>query len=336
MLTLFKPYGSIAMEEQLFGDFVQVIGLEEPEGPAREAEFQEKIQRCDILQADVDITVDKKLIAKAKNLRAVLCTSIGVDYVNLEEMTEAGIPVANNPDFCVEAVAEFAIGLMFSVARQIPRAAEGAMHGNWAVRRVTGGIELRGKTLGIIGFGRIGQEVTRMAKGLGMKVIVYRSHVKPEIAKAWEVELAELDSLCRTADVISIHAPLNSETKNLIDHRALAQMKKGSYIINVSRGGIIAEDALAEAIKRGDLGGAALDVLEQEPPAENNPLLTMPDRNVIVTPHTAWNTYEAETKADAHFAEQLKAISAGMLPPSLLNPAVKNHSRVKDWVKCDE
>ena len=137
------------MEKKLYGDLVRVVGVTEPEGPLRDAEIQRKIQDCHILQADVDINVNKDFLKDAKELRAVLCTSIGVDYVNLEEMTEMGIPVANSPDFCIEAVAEYAIGLMFAVTRQIPRAALGVASGNWAVRRLTGGIELQGKTLGI-------------------------------------------------------------------------------------------------------------------------------------------------------------------------------------------
>lgn len=331
MLTLLKPYGSIEMEKQLFGDLVHVVGIKEAEGPEREAEIREKLRSCDILQADVDIAVNKELICEAKNLRAVLCTSIGVDYVNIKELTELGIPVANNPDFCIEAVAEFTIGLMFSIVRQIPRAAAGAANDNWAIRRFTGGVELQGKTMGIIGFGRIGREVARMAKALGMKVVVYNSHVKPEIGKAWGVELLDLETLCRRADVVSIHAPLNDETRNLIDGRFLAAMKDGAYIINVSRGGILAEEDLAKAVESGKLAGVALDVLEEEPPKAEHPLLQLQDKNVVITPHTAWNTYEAEQKADAHFAKQLKAVSEGLLPPSLLNQEVCSHPRVKKW-----
>ena len=235
MLTLFKPYGSIEMEKQLFGHLVNVIGVEEPQGSGRDAEIREKMKLCDILQADVDIAVNKELIREAEHLRAVLCTSIGVDYVNIEDLTEAGIPVANSPDFCIEAVAEFTIGLLFSVVRQIPRAAAGVESGNWSIRRYTGGMELQGKTLGIIGFGRIGREVGRMAKALGMNLLVYHSHVKQETAESFGAELAELEELCRKADVISIHAPLNKETKNLIDKKALEQMKDGACLLYTSR-----------------------------------------------------------------------------------------------------
>ena len=331
MLTLFKPYGTIELEQKLFGHIVNVIGITEPEGPAREKEIQEKMKVCDILQADVDIPVNRELVKDAERLRAVLCTSIGVDYVNMKEMTEAGVPVANNPDFCIEAVAEYAIGLMFAVTRKIPKAVNGVAADNWAVRRTTGGIELRGKVFGLLGFGRIGRETARMALGLGMKVIAYDAYMNTDAAAAMGVTAVTLEELYRQADVISIHAPLTEETRGLIDRHALEKMKEGVYLINVARGGIVVEEDLLEAVEAGKLGGVALDVLEQEPPGTDHPLLRLIDRNILITPHTAWNTREAEEKADNHFAEQLKAVTAGVSPPSLLNRDVMSHPLLAEW-----
>lgn len=331
MLTLFKPYGSIQMEKQLFGNLVEVVGVTEPEGPARDAEIREKIRTCDILQADVDLTVDKDLVQGAEKLRAVLCTSIGVDYVNLEDLTEAGILAANNPDFCINAVAEYAIGMMFAVVRCIPKAAFGVANDNWAVRRETGGVELAGKTLGLIGFGRIGREVARMAAALGMRVAAYDAYMNTEAAAAMGVKPATLDEIYARSDVISIHAPLTAETKGMINKDTLAKMKDGTYLVNVARGGIIVEEDLAEAVKSGKLAGVALDVLQEEPPMREHPLLGLVEENILITPHTAWNTREAERRADEHFAEQLKAISAGRLPPSLLNKDVLSHPRAAAW-----
>lgn len=333
MLTLFKPYGSIEEEKQLYGNLVHVVGVTEPEGPARNAEICEKIRTCDILQADVDITVNSSLIQDAENLRAVLCTSIGVDYVKLPQMTNAGIIVANNPNFCIAAVAEYAIGLMFAVVRQIPKAACGVAEHNWGVRYETSGIELAGKTLGLIGFGRIGREVARMAMGLGMCVIAYDAYTNPEMMTSLGVRPATLEQIYNDADVISIHAPLTEETKGLIDKKALAKMKDGVYLINVARGGIVVEEDLSDAAKQGKLGGAALDVLEKEPPAWDHPLLDLIDRNILITPHMAWNTREAEERADAHFVKQLEAISAGELPPSVLNEEAISHPRVGKWLR---
>ena len=333
MLTLFKPYGSTQREEQLYGSMVRVIGVTQPAGPARDAEILEKIRTCDILEADVDIPINKELLKDAKDLKAVLCNSIGTDYVNLQELTELGIPVGNNPDFCIEAVAEYAIGLMFSITRKIPKAANGVADRNWMIRREVGGIELFGKTFGLIGFGRIGREVARMAAGLSMKVIAYDAYMNTEAANAMGVESVTLEQIYERADVISIHAPLLPETKGLIDRRAIAKMKDGVYLINVSRGGIVVEADLAEAVKAQKFGGVALDVLEQEPPQEDHPLLGLIDRNVVITPHSAWNTAEADKKADDHFGTQLKAVIEGKTPPALLNPEVLKHPRNQAWYR---
>lgn len=331
MLTLFKPYGSPKWEEKLYGDMVQVVGVTQPEGPARDAEIREKIRTCDILEADVDIPINRALLEGAENLKAVLCNSIGTDYVNLKEVTELGIPVGNNPDFCIEAVAEYAVGLMFAIARKIPKAADGVADGNWLIRRETGGMELYGKTFGLIGFGRIGREVARMVSGLGMKVIAYDAHMKPEVARSMGVETGSPEQICERADVISIHVPLTEETRGLIDKEALSRMRDGAYLINVSRGGIVVEADLAEAIKAKKLGGVALDVLEQEPPQADNPLLGLVGENVVITPHTAWNTWDADKKADEHFERQLKAVIAGEKPPAILNPETLLHPRHKGW-----
>lgn len=332
MLTLFKPYGTIKLETELYGDMVNVVGVTEPEGPAREAEIREKIRNCDILQADVFIDVDKKLIDDAENLKAVLCTSIGVDYVDIPAMTERGILVANDPNFCVEAVAEFAVGLMFSIARQIPKAVNGVAANNWGIRRETGGSELFGKTLGLIGFGRIGREVARMGRGLGMNVIVYnRSRLKSEVAAELGIKQVTIDEVYENADFISVHVPLVPETRGLIDKKAFEKMKDGVYLINTARGGIIAEGDLLAAIESGKVAGVALDVLGEEPAGADHPLLGMIDRNVIITPHTAWYSYDAETKADNNLGEQIKAVCEGKLPPHLLNKEALSNPKAAEW-----
>lgn len=333
MLTLFKPYGDICVEKERYGHIVNVVGVTQPEGPAREAEIREKIRTCDILQADVDIDVNRELIEGAENLRAVICTSIGTDYVNIPEMTAAGIPVANNPDFCIEAVAEFAISLMFSIVRRVTKAVNGVADCRWGVRYHCGGIELRGKTLGLIGFGRIGREVARMACGIGMKVIAFDKYMNTEQAHSLGVESVSEDELYARADVISIHCPLTSETSGMINKTSLAKMRDGVYLINVSRGGIVVEDDLLEYVKNGKLAGLALDVLGVEPPAKDHPLVGLADQNVIVTPHMAWNTNEADEKAFLHTLEQIKAISEGKIPDSVINKEVLSNLRLAGWFK---
>lgn len=333
MLTLFKPYGDIRAEKERYGHIVQVIGVTEPEGPSRKAEIRKKMKDCDILQADVDITVNKELIEGADKLRAVVCTSIGTDYVNIAEMTEAGVPVANNPDFCIEAVAEFAISLMFSIVRRVPKAVNGVAAEHWGVRYQSGGIELKGKTLGLIGFGRIGREVARMASGIGMKVIAFDKYINKELAASMGVESVEIEDIYERADVISIHCPLTEETSGMINKSSLAKMKDGVYLINVSRGGIIVEEDLPAFVENGKLAGLALDVLRTEPPEGPHPLIGLADRNVIVTPHMAWNTHEADEKAFLHTLGQIKAITEGRVPESVLNKEVLSSARLADWFK---
>ena len=336
MLTLFKPYGDILAEQRRYGHIVNVVGVNEPEGPARVAEIRKKMKNCDILQADVDIAVNKELIEGADNLRAIVCTSIGTDYVDIPEMTKAGIPVANNPHFCIEAVAEFAMSLMFSIVRRVPKAVNGVADNNWLIRYQSGGIELKGKTLGLVGFGRIGREVARMASGIGMKVIAFDQYINTDLAKSMGVTSVEIEELYAQADVISIHCPLTEETKGMIDKTALERMKNGAYLINVSRGGIIVEEDIMAFIKNGKLAGVALDVLGTEPPAKSHPLIGLADQNVIITPHMAWNTHEADEKAFLHTLEQIKAISEGRVPPSVVNREALSNPRLEGWFQNGE
>lgn len=328
MLTLFKPYGHILAEEERYGHIVNVVGVTEPEGPDREAEIRKKMKLCDILQADVDIAVNRKLVEGAENLRAIVCTSIGTDYVDLPEMTKAGIPVANNPDFCIEAVAEFAMSLMFSIVRRVPKAVNGVAENNWLVRYQSSGIELKGKTLGLVGFGRIGREVARMASGIGMKVIAFDKNINTGIADSMGVKSVDIEELYAQADVISIHCPLTEETRGLIDKAALEKMKNGTYLVNVSRGGIVVEEDIMAFIKNGKLAGVALDVLGTEPPSKSHPLIGLLDQNVIITPHVAWNTHEADEKAFLHTLKQIEAISEGKVPPSVVNKEVLSNPRL--------
>lgn len=332
MLTLFKPYGDIQREINMFADVVNVIGVSEPLGPERDKEIRQKLQTCDILKADVDIKVDKEFIRNAPNLRAVLCASIGVDYVNLSDMTEAGIIVANNPDFCIEAVAEYVIGLMFSVVKRIPKAVNGVIDQDWLVRYECRSQEIQGKTIGLIGFGNIGREVSRMAKGLGMKVIAYDAFMNKTLAESMGVTPVELEDVYACSDVISIHVPLLPTTRGMLNREAFKRMKDGVYVINASRGGIIVESDLLQACCSGKVAGAALDVLEEEPPREGHPLVNLIKENIIVTPHVAFNTDESAERIRTLYLEQLQSVSEGQIPPAVVNKEVITHPRVSAWL----
>ena len=166
-----------------------------------------------------------------------------------------------------------------------------------------------------------------------MEVVAYDAYIKEEAFASRGVEKVTLKEVYGQADIISVHVPLTDETRGMIDEDAIASMKDGIYIVNVARGGIIVEEDLAKAVKDGKLGGAALDVLEDEPPSQEHPLLGLVDKNIVITPHTAWNTREAENKADDHLGDQLKSISDGRVPPSVLNEGVLLHPRVTKWCR---
>lgn len=322
MYNLLKPFGD-DREKALVGDLVNFLSLTKPEGPEREKELEEKLKICDILQADVDIRVDEALFQKAPNLKAVFCTSIGVDYVDLEAATRRNIIVANNPDFCVGAVAEYAVGLMYALTRRIPEGARAVREGRWEERGRLGGTELFGKNLGIIGFGKTGREVARQALGIGMKVYVKVNnpdpHNKAKQIRDMGAEPASMEEVLRKSDILSLHVPLAGETRNLMGEEQFARMKEGAYLINVARGGVVDESALLKNLENGKLAGAALDVLLEEPPSKENPLLMYEGENLILTPHVAWYTREADDKNDRYFIEQVKAFVNGNSPNGIVN-----------------
>lgn len=302
---------------------VNYLSLTEPEGPAREKELEEKLKICDILQADVDIQVDEALFQKAPNLKAVFCTSIGVDYVDLEAASKRNIIVANNPDFCVGAVAEYAIGLLYAITRRIPEGVQAVRDGRWEDRGQLGGTELFGKSLGIIGFGKTGREVARQALGIGMKVNVKINnpdpHNKAQQVRDMGATPMTMEEVLRNSDILTLHVPLAGETRNLIGEEQFRQMKEGAYLINVARGGVVDENALLANLENGKLAGAALDVLLEEPPSKGNPLLRYQGNNLILTPHMAWYTQEAEDKNDQYFIEQVRDFVNGNTPKGIVN-----------------
>lgn len=302
---------------------VNFLSLTEPEGPAREKELEEKLKICDILQADVDIQVDEALFQKAPNLKAVFCTSIGVDYVDLEAASKRNIIVANNPDFCVGAVAEYAIGLLYAITRRIPEGVQAVRDGRWEDRGQLGGTELFGKSLGIIGFGKTGREVARQALGIGMKVNVKINnpdpHNKAQQVRDMGATPMTMEEVLQNSDILTLHVPLAGETRNLIGEEQFRQMKEGAYLINVARGGVVDENALLANLENGKLAGAALDVLLEEPPSKGNPLLRYQGNNLILTPHMAWYTQEAEDKNDQYFIEQVRDFVNGNTPKGIVN-----------------
>jgi D-3-phosphoglycerate dehydrogenase len=245
--------------------------------------------------------VSAKILDKAKNLKVIGRAGIGVDNVDIPAATARGIIVMNTPFGNSITTAEHAISLMLALARQIPEADSSTRAGKWEKNKFMG-VEIFSKTLGIIGCGNIGSIVADRAIGLRMKVIAYDPFLSEERAKDIGVEKVELDTLFKRADFITLHTPLTEKTRNIIDAAAIKKMKKGVRIVNCARGGLVDEAALVEALKSGQVAGAAFDVFIEEP-ATSNALFSLP--NVVCTPHLGAATSEAQENVALQVAEQM-------------------------------
>ena len=245
--------------------------------------------------------VTEKVIAAASKLKVVGRAGIGVDNVDVQAATTRGIIVMNTPFGNSITTAEHAIAMMFAVARQIPAADASTQAGKWEKNRFMG-VEITGKTLGIIGCGNIGSIVAERALGLRMRVIAFDPYLSDERAVQLGVDKVKLDELLQRSDFITLHTPLTDNTRNIIDAKAIAAMKKGVRIINCARGGLVVEEDLAEAIKSGKVAGAGVDVFVTEP-AEASPLFGLP--NVVCTPHLGAATTEAQENVAVQVAEQM-------------------------------
>lgn len=249
-----------------------------------------KIEDVDVLLVRSQTKVTREIIQAAKNLKLIGRAGVGVDNIDLTAATEHGIIVVNAPDGNTNSAAEHSIAMMTALARHIPQAYNSLKNGKWD-RKSYVGVELKNKTLGVLGFGRIGTEVAYRAKGQRMNVLAYDPFLTVERAAELGVTKATVEEICVAADFITVHTPLLPETKNLINKEKFAMMKDGVRIINCARGGIINEDDLFDAIVEGKVAGAALDVFVEEP-ATDHKLLTLPQ--VIATPHLGASTIEAQ------------------------------------------
>jgi D-3-phosphoglycerate dehydrogenase len=246
------------------------------------------------------------LRAAGPSLKVVGRAGIGVDNVDVETATELGILVVNAPTANLLSAAEHTLALLLAVARRVPEADASTKAGGWD-RKLTG-VELYGKTLGVIGYGRIGQKVAERARAFEMKVLAYDPVLDAEMADRLGAELVPLDDLLRRADVITFHTPLTASTRNLLDRERIALMKKGAIVLNVGRGGVIDEGALLEALDAGHLGGAGLDVFAEEPPTDRR---LVAHKKVVATPHLGAQTREAQERISIETAQQLLAALAG-------------------------
>ena len=280
-----------------------------------DSDLAETIGAYDAIVVRSATEVTAELIGRADNLKVIGRAGVGIDNVDVEAATRRGIVVANAPESTVISAAEHTIGLLVALTRNIPQAHAALKQGRWE-RKAYGGVELADKTLGVLGFGRIGQQVARRAAGLGMRVVAYDPFVSPDRFRELGVERVESErEVYAAADFLTLHLPLTDETRGSINAKAFGRMRTGVRIVNAARGALVDEDDLLEALKSGKVGGAALDVFSTEP--YTGPLLELD--NVVATPHLAASTEEAQDRAGVIIAEQVAAALDGGLVSNAVN-----------------
>ena len=283
-------------------------------------DLAEKIGAYDAIVIRSATKLTAEVLERADRLKVIGRAGVGVDNVDVETATRRGIVVANAPESTVVSAAEHTIGLLVALSRNIPQAHAALKQGRWERGR-WGGVELEGKTLGVLGFGRIGQQVARRALGLGMRVVAYDPFVAKERFRELGVERVESpEDVYGAVDYLTLHLPLTEETRGSIGKQAFEQMREGVHLINAARGELVDEAALLEALQSGKVGGAALDVFSKEP--YEGPLLELD--NVVVTPHLAASTEEAQDRAGVIVAEQVAAALEGAVVTNAVNiPAIR-------------
>lgn len=254
-----------------------------------------------VIRSGTKVTAD--VLAAAERLKVIGRAGIGVDNVDVPAASLRGVVVVNTPEGNNVTTAELAIALLVSLARHVPQATASLKAGRWEKKKFQG-MELYNRTLGVIGLGHIGRIVADRARGLGMRVVASDPHLSPEVGQKLDIELLELPELLARADAISVHVPRTKDTVGLIDRDALARCRPGVLVVNAARGGIVEEQALLEALDSGQVGGAALDVFDQEPPAPGHPLVN--HEHVICTPHLGASTEQAQRNVSISVAEQVR------------------------------
>ena len=289
-------------------------------GRMERATLLEAVSEAQALIIRSGVAADAELINRATNLKAIARAGVGVDNVDLAAATARGIVVMNTPGGNTISTAEHAFGLMIALSRHIPQGHQSLAAGRWERKAFTG-VELKGKTLGIIGLGRIGQAIATRAGAFEMTVIAHDPYLPLAVADAINVPLLELDEVYARADYLTLHAMVTDETRGLINTDAIAKMKDGVRIINAARGALINSADLAAALTSGKVAGAALDVYEQEPPPADHPLIGLP--NVVHTPHLAASTADAQVTVAVEAAQLivdylLRGVAANVCNPDVV------------------
>ncbi|WP_299570816.1 phosphoglycerate dehydrogenase [uncultured Williamsia sp.] len=296
---------------EALGDDVEVRWVDGPDRPALLA----AVTDADAILVRSATTVDAEVLAAAPKLKIVARAGVGLDNVDVPAATERGVMVVNAPTSNIHTAAEHAISLMFAAARQIPAADATLRNHEWK-RSSFNGVEIFGKTIGVVGLGRIGQLVAARLAAFETQIIAYDPYVSPARAAQLGIELVSLDELLERADLVTVHLPKTPETLGMIGAEQLARTKKGVILVNAARGGLIDEAALADAIKSGQVRGAGLDVFATEP-CTDSPLFELPE--VVVTPHLGASTSEAQDRAGTDVAKSVRLALAGHFVPDAVN-----------------
>lgn len=284
-------------------------------------QLKDALRDADALLVRNQTKVNADLLAPARLLKIIGRAGAGYDNIDVEAASQVGVVVCYSPEENAVSVAEHVFGLLLALARKIPGADRSVKNGGWE-RKKYHGFELMGKTLGILGLGKIGFRVALRAKAFGMRLLAHDAYLSPSSLHVTEsgTTLVSLDQLLAESDLLSVHLPLTPETRGLLNRQSFAQMKPTAFIINTSRGEVLVEKELALALQQGQLAGAALDVREKEPPAADSPLNGLD--NVILTPHTAGLTYEAQEKVVEAVAEDVDRVLSGQSALRFVNFAV--------------
>ncbi|MCP2254189.1 D-3-phosphoglycerate dehydrogenase [Prauserella aidingensis] len=297
----------------VFGDEVEIRHVDGTDRPA----LLEAVKAADALLVRSATQVDAEVLDATSSLKVVARAGVGLDNVDVPAATEHGVLVVNAPTSNIVSAAEHAIALLLSVLRRVPAADQSLQGGEWKRSSYTG-VELNGKTVGVVGFGKIGQLVSQRLGAFDTELLAYDPYASAARAKQFGVELVSLEELLERADIVTVHLPKTPETKGLIDAAALAKTKKGVIVVNAARGGLIDEAALAKAVSDGHVGGAGIDVFESEPITES-PLFGLP--NVVVTPHLGASTGEAQDRAGTDVAKSTLLALRGEFVPDAVNVA---------------
>ncbi|WXG43665.1 MAG: D-glycerate dehydrogenase [Promethearchaeati archaeon SRVP18_Atabeyarchaeia-1] len=291
--------------------------------PPSEGVLKREVSEVDGLLCLLTEKITPSVIDAGENLKVIANIAVGYDNIDVKRATEKGIFVTNTPGVLTETTADLAWALLMAAARRIVEADKFLRAGKWKIQwnlMFMTGLDVYSKTLGIMGLGRIGQAVAKRAKGFNMKILYHDEKRNPEAEDELGVQYADMETVLKEADFISIHVPLTEKTRGFISDRQLALMKKTAILINTSRGPVIDESALYRALKQGTISGAGLDVFQKEPIDRDNPLIKL--ENVVLVPHIGSASTETRTKMAVMAVENAISALRGKAPQNLVNPDV--------------